>query len=123
MTLTGFAVGAAAAYFFGFGAGFVVRPAFADQLGLTWINPAGKAEVRCYYGAVSWALSGFLVYLMTQHLTVEALTGVCILATSVFTMRLISTTIDGAWAEPYTRTAVPLEALFVVATVTIRLLA
>jgi hypothetical protein len=123
MTLTGFAVGAAATYFFGFGAGFVFRPAFADQLGLAWTNAAGKTEVRCYYGAVSWALSGFLVYLLTRHQAQDALTGVCILATSVFTMRLIGTTVDHAWGERYTRTAVPLEAAFVVATVLIRLLA
>ena len=123
MTLTGFAVGAAAAYFFGFGAGFVVRPAFADQLGLAWTNAAGKTEVRCYYGAVSWALSGFLVYLLTQHLDVEALTGVCILASCVFVMRLIGTTIDHAWDERYTKTAIPIEALFVIATVAIRVVA
>jgi hypothetical protein len=123
MTLVGFAVGAAATYFFGFGAGFIFRPQFADQLGLQWVNPAGKTEVRCYYGAVSWALSGFLVYLLTQHQSVDALTGVLFLATAVFVMRVVGTTIDGGWREAYTRTAIPVEGLFVLFLAVIRLTA
>ncbi len=113
MTLVGFAVVAASLYFFGFGTGFIFRPQFADQLGLQWINPAGKTEVRCYYGAVSWALAGFLGYLLHQHQSVDALTGVLFLATAVFTMRVIGTTIDRAWREAYTKTAIPVEGLFV----------
>jgi len=122
MTLTGFAVGAAALYFFGFGAGFVFRPAFADQLGLAWVNPAGKTEVRCYYGAVSWALAGFLGYLLAHHQATSALTGVFLLAACVFTMRVIGTTVDRAWREAYTKTAIPVEALFVLVTGLIRFL-
>jgi len=123
MTLTGFAVGAAALYFFGFGAGFVFRPQLAEQLGLRWTSAAGKTEVRCYYGAVSWALAGFLVYLLRTHEAEAALTGVCFLAGSVFTMRVIGTIIDGGWADRYTKTAIPVEAAFVLTTVAIRLFA
>jgi len=80
MTGPDLAVYAAATYFVVFGAGFVVRPAFADRLGLHWTGPAGKTEIRCYYGTVSWALAGFILYLRHQGLAVEALTGVLMLA-------------------------------------------
>jgi hypothetical protein len=121
MTLVQFAVGCAAAYFFGFGAAFIFRPSLVPMLGLNWENPAGKTEVRCYYGAVSWALSGFLIYLLTKHHPLDALTGVLFLAAAVFTMRVIGTTIDGAWREEYTKTAVPVEALFVLVVAIIRI--
>ena len=71
MTITELAVGAAAGYFFVFGTGFVLRPDLVDRFALRWTDPAGKTEVRCYYGAVSWALAGFLVYLLAQDLAVD----------------------------------------------------
>ncbi len=114
MTDVQVAVYGAAIYFFGFGAGFVVRPEFADQLGLTWLNAAGKTEIRCYYGAVSWALAAFLIYLDRQDHSVDALTGVLFLAVAVFMMRIIGTTIDRGWAERYSRIAIPVEGLFVI---------
>ena len=123
MTGPEFAVYAAATYFVVFGAGFVLRPEFADRLGLKWTGPAGRTEVRCYYGAVSWALAGFILYLARQGLAVEALTGVLMLAGAVFTMRVIGTAIDGGWSDPYTRTAIPVEGLFVVMLGVIRFLA
>lgn len=114
MTAVTIAVVGAIGYFTVFGAGFVFRPAFIDQLGLSWNNPAGRTEVRCYYGAVSWALAGFLGYLLSQDLAVEALTGVFFLAAAVFTVRVIGTLVDGGRAEAYTRLAIPVEAAFVV---------
>ena len=43
-------VAGAAGYFAVFGTGFVFRPAFVERFGLRWTEPAGKTEVRCYYG-------------------------------------------------------------------------
>ena len=110
-----FAVIATSVYFVGFGAGFLVRPAFAEQMGLAWTNKAGKTEVRCYYGAISWALAAFLLYLLHAHLGREALTGATFLAGAVFTSRVIGTAVDGGWSDRYTKTAIPLEGLFVIA--------
>lgn len=114
------AVVGAIGYFAVFGAGFVFRPALVDRFGLAWTNPAGRTEVRCYYGAVSWALAGFLGYLLSQDLAVEALTGVLFLATAVFTVRVIGTLVDGGRTEAYTRLAIPVEAAFMVVVGTIR---
>lgn len=114
MSAVTIAVVGAIGYFTVFGAGFVFRPALVDRFGLAWTNPAGRTEVRCYYGAVSWALAGFLGYLLAQDLAVEALTGVFFLASAVFAVRVIGTVVDGASAEAYTRMAIPVEAAFVV---------
>jgi hypothetical protein len=123
MTTTELAVGAAAGYFFVFGTGFVLRPELVDRFALRWTDAAGKTEVRCYYGAVSWALGGFLVYLLAQDLAVEALTGVLFLASSVLLVRIIGTAVDGGRAHPYTRMAIPVETAFVVAVAAVRFLA
>jgi hypothetical protein len=123
MTTTELAVGAAAGYFFVFGTGFVLRPDLVDRFALRWTDAAGKTEVRCYYGAVSWALGGFLVYLLAQDLAVEALTGVLFLASSVLLVRIIGTAVDGGRAHPYTRMAIPVETAFVVAVAAVRFLA
>ena len=118
-----FAVLATSLYFVGFGAGFLVRPELADQLGLRWTNAAGRTEVRCYYGAVSWALSGFLIYLLAHHRAVDALTGVLFLATGVFTTRVIGTLVDGGKSAEYTKLAIPVEGLFVLVVGLVRLFA
>lgn len=123
MDLTTFAVAAAATYFAVFGTGFVFKPELVERFALRWTDPAGKTEVRCYYGAVSWALAGFLAYLLAEDLAVQALTGVLILATAVFTVRLIGTIVDGGKDHPYTRMALPVEAAFVLAVGVIRILA
>jgi hypothetical protein len=123
MTITELAVGAAAGYFFVFGTGFVFRPELVERFALRWTDPAGRTEVRCYYGAVSWALAGFLVYLLTDDLATQALTGVLLLATAVFTVRVIATIVDGGRDHPYTRMAIPVEAGFVLAVAAVRFLA
>ncbi len=122
MSLTEFAVLAAAGYFLVFGTGFVFRPAFVERFALGWTDPAGKTEVRCYYGAVSWALAGFLGYLLTQDLATEALTGVLFLATAVLVTRVVGTVVDGGRDHPYTRMAIPVETAFVVAVAAVRFL-
>lgn len=123
MDVTTLAVLAAAGYFAVFGAGFVFKPELVERFALRWTDAAGRTEVRCYYGAVSWALAGFLVYLLTQDLATEALTGVLFLAAGVFTTRVIGTVVDGGRDHPYTRLALPTEAAFVVAVAAVRFLA
>lgn len=112
---------ASAVYFAGFGLGFVVRPAFVDQFALEWTDPAGKTEVRCYYGAVSVALSAFLIYLAANDLAREALTGVLFLASAVLATRIVGTLVDGGRSHPYTRMALPVETAFVAALLIARL--
>ncbi len=123
MTITELAVGAAAGYFFVFGTGFVFRPELVGRFALRWTDPAGKTEVRCYYGAVSWALSGFLAYLLAEDLATQALTGVLLLAAAVLAVRVIATIVDGGRDHPYTRLAIPVETAFVVAVAAVRFLA
>lgn len=123
MTITELAVGAAAGYFFVFGTGFVLRPELVDRFALRWTDAAGKTEVRCYYGAVSWALAGFLVYLLAEDLATPALTGVLFLASAVLAVRVIGTAVDGGSGHPYTRMAIPVETAFVVAVAAVRFLA
>jgi hypothetical protein len=122
MDITELAVAAAAGYFFVFGTGFVFRPELVDRFALRWTDAAGKTEVRCYYGAVSWALGGFLVYLLTNDLAIDALTGVLFLATAVLVTRVLGTIVDGGRDHPYTRMAIPVETAFVVAVAAVRFL-
>lgn len=122
MTITELAVAAAAGYFFVFGTGFVFRPELVERFALRWTDAAGKTEVRCYYGAVSWALAGFLVYLLTEDLATPALTGVLFLATAVLVTRVVATAVDGGRDHPYTRMAIPVETAFVVAVAAVRFL-
>lgn len=121
MSVHEFAAAATAIYFFGFGAGFLFRPEFADRLGLRWVNRAGRTEIRCYYGALSWALGSFLVYLVLRDQAADAVTLAVFLSTSVLVSRVIGTAIDGGWAEEYTKLAIPTEAAFVAALVVARL--
>ncbi|MEI2637798.1 MAG: DUF4345 family protein [Microthrixaceae bacterium] len=114
------AVVGAMIYFSVFGSVFVFRPEMIDRLGLTWTNPAGRTEVRCYYGALSWALAIFLGYLLSEDLAAQALTGVLILASAVFIARLVGTLVDGGVWETYNRQALPIEAAFVVVLTVLR---
>ena len=123
MTAAQVVVAGAAAYFAVFGTGFVFRPTFVEGFGLRWTNAAGRTEVRCYYGAVSWALAAFLVYLLARGRAVDALTGVLFLAGAVFATRVVGTIVDRGWREPYTRLALPTEAAFVLVVGVVRLLA
>ena len=53
-------------------------------------------------------------------LATEALTGVLFLATAVLVVRIAGTMVDGGRAHPYTRTAIPVEATFVLALAAVR---
>lgn len=123
MAASEFALAASIAYFAGFGAAFLVRPELVERFGLRWTEAAGRAEVRCYYGAVSLALAAFLAHLWSKDQVVPALTGVLFLAGAVFTVRLVTTAVDRSWRADYPRMAVPIEAAFVIALLAIRLTA
>jgi hypothetical protein len=116
------AVLAAIVYFAAFGVAFIVRPQLVERFALGWSDPAGKTEVRCYYGGVSCALAGFLLYLLVEDLGTEALTGVLLLASAVLVVRVAGTVVDGGRDHPYTRTAIPVEAVFVVGLALVRAL-
>lgn len=122
MSVTEAAVLAAAAYFAVFGAGFLFRPDLVERFALTWTDPAGRTEVRAYYGGVSWALAAFLVYLVVRGLATEGLIGVLLLAVAVLVTRLFGTAVDRGWSHPYTRVAIVVEAGFVVAVAAVLLL-
>lgn len=107
-------VGIAIAYFLMMGAVFLFNPLAVEGFGLQWINPAGKTEVRCYYGALSWALAASLTYLLANGLSKEAVTVILFLASAVLIARIIGTAVDGAWDEAYTKSAIPIEIVFVV---------
>lgn len=113
MTYLTFAVLAAAGYFLVFGAGFVFRPDLIDRLGLTPSRNAGRTEVRCYYGLLSWALAGFLLWMLGQDLGREALVLVLFLASAVLVGRIVGTIVDDARDDPYTKVAIPTETVFV----------
>lgn len=109
------AVVAAIVYFVVFGAGFLVRPELVDRFGLRYDRPAGRVEVRCYYGALSWGLAGFLGWLLAHDQARHALVGVLFLASAVLLARMVSTIADDARDDPYTRLAIPTETIFVFA--------
>ena len=113
-------VGIGIVYFVGMGFVFCFNPAAVDGFGLQWINPAGKTEVRCYYGALSFALAASLGYLMFGGLVREAVTVILLLATAILIARVIGTAVDGACSEPYTKSAIPIEIVFVIAAVAVR---
>lgn len=115
MSVTELAALAAATYFAVFGVGFLVRPELLGRFALSWTDGAGRTEVRCYYGAVSCALAGFIVYLVARDLAHEALIGVLLLASAVLVTRIVGTAVDGGRDHPYTRVAIPVESGFVVA--------
>ncbi len=121
--MTTIAVIAAIGYFAVFGTGFVFHPAFVRSFGLDWTGAAGRTEVRCYYGGVSWALAGLFAYLLASGLAVDALTGILLLATAVFACRVIGTLVDGGREDDYTRLAIPLEGAFVLALILVRIFA
>ena len=107
-------LGIAIGYFTLFGGMMMFNPTAIEGLGLQWTNPAGKTEVRCYYGALSWALAATLIYLWSGGLIREAVTIVLFLATAILVSRVIGTAVDGAWDEEYTRSAIPIEIVFVI---------
>ena len=123
MTFVEIAVAGTAIYFAVFGAGFLFKPELVARFGLRWADPAGRTEVRCYYGAVSWAIGAFLVHQLVRDRAVDAVTLALFLASGVLVTRVVGTLVDGGRDEPYTRLAIPTEAAFVVLLAAARLTA
>ncbi len=101
-------------YFFFFGIGFLVKPDLVSNFALSYVSPAGKTEVRAYYGALSIGMSGFFLYLLLSHKQEYGLTGILFLASAVFLSRVVGTIIDKGFNESYTKLAIPTELGFVI---------
>jgi len=108
VTLIDIAVVLVVGYFLVTGLTFLVRPESVAFYGLSADGPAGRTEVRCYYGALALGLGAFVGYLGLNDLGREAITGVLMIASAILVVRVI-----GAFA--YNRLAVPTETGFVVA--------
>ena len=102
-------------YFLVTGVLFLVRPDAVAMYDMRPLGPAGRTEVRCYYGALALGLAGFVGYLGVNDLGREALVGVLMIAGAILVVRVVGAIVDGGWSERYTRTAVPVEIGFVAA--------
>ncbi len=102
-------------YFLATGLTFLIRPEAVAMYEMKPLGPAGRTEVRCYYGALALGLAGFIAYLGLNDLGREALTGVLMIAGAILAVRVIGAFVDDGWGERYNRTAVPVEVGFVVA--------
>lgn len=102
-------------YFAVTGLTFLIRPSAVAFYALRAEGPAGRTEVRCYYGALALGLAAFVGYLGLEDLGREAVVGVTMIASAILLTRVVGAFVDGGWSERYTRTAVPVELGFVVA--------
>lgn len=104
-------------YFFGMAIVFISSPLKnAESFSIKPVDNAGITEIRVYYGAISGALGGFLLFLtMALKTPYYSMIGGLFFATSVFVTRTIFLCIDKGWKCPYTKLAIPAEGLFVVA--------
>jgi hypothetical protein len=102
------------AYFGVTGMLFLLRPQAVSLYEIAPRGPAGRTEVRCYYGALALGIGGFLAYLGMRDLGREAIVGVLIIASAILVTRVVGAFVDDGWGERYTRTAVPVEVGFVV---------
>jgi hypothetical protein len=115
MQLIDVAVVLVVGYFVVTGLLFLIRPDAVAMYDLRALGPAGRTEVRCYYGALALGLAGFVGYLGVEDLGRQAVTGVLMIASAILVTRVVGATVDGGWSERYTRTAVPVEVGFVIA--------
>ncbi len=115
MQLLDVAVVLVVGYFAVTGLTFLIRPSAVAFYDIRPEGPAGRTEVRCYYGALALGLGAFVAHLGMNDLAREALTGVLLIATAILLTRIVGATVDGGWGERYNRTAVPVEVGFVVA--------
>ena len=104
-------------YFWGMAVVFIASPLKnAEAFSIKPVDNAGKTEIRVYYGGISFALGAFLLYLtLALGTAVYSLVGGLIFATTVFVTRTIFLCVDKGWKCPYTKLAIPAEALFVIA--------
>ena len=115
VTLIDVAVVLVVGYFLVTGLAFLVRPEAVAFYGLSPEGPAGRTEVRCYYGALALGLGAFSGWLGLRDLGREAIAGVLMIASAILAARVVGAFVDQGWDERYTRMAVPTEIGFVVA--------
>ena len=96
-------------YFFGMAIVFIVSPLKnAESFSIKPVDNAGKTEIRVYYGGISGALGGFLLFLMLALKTpYYSMIGGLFFATTVFVTRTIFLCVDKGWKCPYTKLAIP----------------
>lgn len=96
---------------------FMIKPKkFAAQYSILPKDAAGVTEIRVYYGGISFALGLFLAVLaFVFQQPFYSLVGGLIFANTVFFSRFIFTFVDKAWKCAYTKLALPVEALFIIA--------
>ena len=106
-----------ALYFIGMAVVFISSPLKnAESFSVKPVDNAGKTEIRVYYGGISGALGGFLLFLMLALKTpYYSMIGGLFFATTVFVTRTIFLCVDKGWKCPYTKLAIPAEGLFVIA--------
>ncbi len=102
-------------YMLGFGLLLIVRPSVAEGFGLKILTPAGRTEIRVFYGGISLANGLFFSLLFSRGLIEECLLGATLTAATILTIRILGTAVDGGWQEGYTKLAIPCETLFVIA--------
>ena len=104
-------------YFWGMAVVFIASPLKnAEAFSIKPVDNAGKTEIRVYYGGISGALGGFLLFLMLALKTpYYSMIGGLFFATTVFVTRTIFLCVDKGWKCPYTKLAIPAEGLFVIA--------
>ena len=104
-------------YFFGMAIVFITSPIKnAESFSVKPVDNAGKTEIRVYYGGISGALGGFLLFLTLALKTpYYSMIGGLFFSTTVFVTRTIFLCVDKGWKCPYTKLAIPAEGLFVIA--------
>ena len=104
-------------YFFGMAIVFIASPIKnAESFSVKPVDNAGKTEIRVYYGGISGALGGFLLFLLLDLNTpYYSMVGCLFFATTVLSVRTIFLFVDKGWKCPYTKLAIPCESLFVIA--------
>lgn len=104
-------------YFFGMAIVFIISPIKnAESFSVKPVDNAGKTEIRVYYGGISGALGGFLLFLTLALKTpYYSMIGGLFFATTVFVTRTIFLFVDKGWKCPYTKLAIPAEGAFVIA--------
>ena len=112
-----FAVICLIGYFWGMAVVFISKPLKnAESFSIKPVDNAGKTEIRVYYGGISGALGGFLLFLMLALKTpYYSMIGGLFFSTTVFVTRTIFLCVDKGWKCPYTKLAIPAEGLFVIA--------
>lgn len=103
-------------YFFGMFVVFIAKPLKnAESFSIKPVDNAGITEIRVYYGGISGALGGFLLFLMLSGHVEYAMIGGLFFSTTVFVTRSIFLCVDKGWKCPYTKLAIPAEGCFVIA--------